>query len=261
MPLAKETLQYRKENNLCPRCGKPNEFDKSMCRKHLDQFAKKRNIRRKKLKDLGKCEQCQRDLDRNGQYCSICYEKRKPIDKKARKKQYENKKSSGLCISCENPAMLNKTRCQNCLDSNALTQKEKREKFELNNQCSQCGKDLPIDNKGKRCDDCIEMRNEWYIESGYKERMALIRNEDFLQVLDHYGTKCMCCGQDEPMFLTVDHIHGKGNEHRKEIKKYGSGFYKWLIDQNFPCGFQILCYNCNMGRHRNGGICPHKSDN
>lgn len=25
-----------------------------------------------------------------------------------------------------------------------------------------------------------------------------------------------------------------------------------------PEGFQTLCYNCNIGKHRNGGICPHQ---
>lgn len=261
MPLSKETLQYRKENNLCPRCGNSNELDKSMCRKHLDQFAQKANSRRKNLKILGKCEQCQKDLDRDGTTCTVCFEKRKPIIKRANKKKYENKKSSGLCMSCENPAVLNKTRCQNCLDHEAQNRYKRRLNFESNNQCAICGKDLPVDNKGKRCDTCIEKWKLWYVESGYKERLAFMRDEDFHHILDHYGTRCVCCGQDEPKFLTVDHIDGKGNEHRKKIKKYGSGFYKWLIDQNFPCGFQILCYNCNMGKYRNGGTCPHKSDN
>lgn len=22
--------------------------------------------------------------------------------------------------------------------------------------------------------------------------------------------------------------------------------------------YQLLCFNCNCGRHRNGGVCPHK---
>jgi hypothetical protein len=23
--------------------------------------------------------------------------------------------------------------------------------------------------------------------------------------------------------------------------------------------FQVLCFNCNIGRERNGGMCPHKA--
>jgi hypothetical protein len=29
--------------------------------------------------------------------------------------------------------------------------------------------------------------------------------------------------------------------------------------QGFPKDrFQLLCHNCNMGKHMNGGICPHQ---
>ena len=27
-----------------------------------------------------------------------------------------------------------------------------------------------------------------------------------------------------------------------------------------PDTIQILCFNCNCGRARNGGICPHETD-
>ncbi len=30
------------------------------------------------------------------------------------------------------------------------------------------------------------------------------------------------------------------------------------MENNFPPGFRVLCYNCNCGRNHNKGICPHK---
>lgn len=36
--------------------------------------------------------------------------------------------------------------------------------------------------------------------------------------------------------------------------------FRWIIENNFPEGFQVLCYNCNLGRAHCGGVCPHKSD-
>jgi hypothetical protein len=30
------------------------------------------------------------------------------------------------------------------------------------------------------------------------------------------------------------------------------------VKHRFPAGFQVLCLNCNHGRFRNGGICPHQ---
>lgn len=75
-------------------------------------------------------------------------------------------------------------------------------------------------------------------------------------VLDHYGKKCVCCGETNLKFLTIDHINGGGTKHRKKIK--GEKITTWLCKNNFPKGFQVLCFNCNWGKHINGGICPHK---
>jgi hypothetical protein len=76
------------------------------------------------------------------------------------------------------------------------------------------------------------------------------------QVFGHYGTRCACCGESNMGFLTIDHIDGCDKETRKR-QGLGSTFYSWLRHNRFPQGFQTLCYNCNMGRARNGGICPH----
>lgn len=74
-------------------------------------------------------------------------------------------------------------------------------------------------------------------------------------IFEHYGKKCECCGEDNPKFLTIDHINGGGTKHRKKI---GNKINRWLVKNNFPKGFQVLCFNCNWGKHINGGICPHK---
>lgn len=85
------------------------------------------------------------------------------------------------------------------------------------------------------------------------------------QVMDAYGGHCACCGETELMFLTIDHIDDNGAEHRRELAaargvthgQAGAPTYRWLRDNNFPSGFQVLCANCNCGRQWNGGVCPH----
>jgi len=73
------------------------------------------------------------------------------------------------------------------------------------------------------------------------------------------GYKCVCCGETEPLFLTLDHINNDGKEHRKEVKNWaGAGMYKWAKDHGYPPIFQVLCFNCNLGKRRNHGICPHQ---
>lgn len=82
------------------------------------------------------------------------------------------------------------------------------------------------------------------------------------EVFAAYGGKCACCGEAERTFLCIDHIKGNGNAHRKMITgtHLGAGVktYEWLYRNQFPPGFQVLCHNCNIGKHRNKGICPHK---
>jgi hypothetical protein len=79
-------------------------------------------------------------------------------------------------------------------------------------------------------------------------------------MLAYGGYVCACCGETEPLFLSIDHIECDGAEHRKKLGKSanGSGFYRWLRDNKYPPGFQVLCMNCNHGRMRNGGLCPHQ---
>ena len=75
----------------------------------------------------------------------------------------------------------------------------------------------------------------------------------------HYGGKCACCGEEHHQFLTIDHINGGGNAHRKMLKvRGGYGMYSWLKRNGMPHGFQVLCFNCNMAKGH-FGECPHAS--
>ena len=81
-------------------------------------------------------------------------------------------------------------------------------------------------------------------------------------IYKHYGAFCACCGEDNPKFLCVDHISNNGNHHRKELKKelgYVPNMFRWLKKNNYPPGFQILCYNCNFAKGAYGE-CPHVTE-
>lgn len=69
------------------------------------------------------------------------------------------------------------------------------------------------------------------------------------KVLTVYGHgKCACvrCGFSDIRALCIDHVNGGGTRHVKSLGKNGKTFYKWLVDNNYPLGFQTLCYNCNQ---------------
>ncbi len=77
-----------------------------------------------------------------------------------------------------------------------------------------------------------------------------------LKIMGHYsnGTnQCACCGETMIEFLTIDHVHNDGAQHRKSLTMT---LYAWLEKNNFPLGFQVLCMNCNFVKGKFGG-CPH----
>ena len=119
-----------------------------------------------------------------------------------------------------------------------------------------------------RNQDKVKAARERYRKSGRKNRMnKLWRMKLRLEVLIHYGGNppiCACCSEDIIEFLSIDHINNDGAKHRKELgirreSTHGTKFYRWLRNNNFPEGFQVLCYNCNCGRAKmEDKICPHK---
>jgi hypothetical protein len=64
----------------------------------------------------------------------------------------------------------------------------------------------------------------------------------------HYGTVCACPGCGATEDLTIDHVNGGGRAHRKRLRRYGSGFWRWLIAEGFPDGYQTLCAPCNVSK-------------
>lgn len=87
----------------------------------------------------------------------------------------------------------------------------------------------------------------------------LIRQQLKQKVLNYYSNGpaiCACCGEKHLEFLSIHHINGGGNKERAPLPK-GTGFYEWLIKNNYPKGLMVLCINCNFAIG-NKKICPHK---
>lgn len=72
----------------------------------------------------------------------------------------------------------------------------------------------------------------------------------FITIFHYTNGKMECenCKEDIIELLTIDHINGGGNKHRQETGK--ANLYVWLRKNNYPTGFQILCYNCNLVKQR-----------
>ena len=78
------------------------------------------------------------------------------------------------------------------------------------------------------------------------------------EALEAYGNECECCGENNSVFLCIDHLNGNGNKHRREVG-YGDTFFQWLRREKYPSGFRVLCWNCNMAIHFLGH-CPHQGE-
>jgi hypothetical protein len=100
----------------------------------------------------------------------------------------------------------------------------------------------------------------------YKSEKLHNKNQLFFKrlrtkCLEHYSKgeiKCACCEYDEIDALAIDHIDGGGNKQMRDLGfKSGHDLYQWLVKNNFPKGYRVLCFNCNFS---NGlyGICPHQ---
>jgi hypothetical protein len=71
-----------------------------------------------------------------------------------------------------------------------------------------------------------------------------------------YGGKCNCCKESLILLLNIDHVESR---EKNGSPRGGSTLWRWLRDHGFPPGFQVLCWNCNIGRYLNGGVCPHQT--
>jgi len=127
--------------------------------------------------------------------------------------------------------------------------------WKIKTKCLECGEVfLPEIYNQKLCGK--ECRNKFY--SNKKKYRAYIneRSRNWskrkrVQVLEHYGgkpPKCAICGFSDLDCLDLDHKDNDGSIERKKFKT-SEKFFLWLIKNNFPEGYQVLCKNCNWKKY------------
>ena len=117
--------------------------------------------------------------------------------------------------------------------------------------CTHCGKSATVEGYS-RCRWCLTKRANGARALQKHKQAPSLR----LRAMYSLGARCECCGERDLVFLTFDH---KNNDGRKDRRKtgQGTGFY-WQIIRGKRPDIRILCFNCNCGREKNGGICPHE---
>ena len=128
-------------------------------------------------------------------------------------------------------------------------------KREKEGKCIYCGHNEPKEGT-KGCDICLKSKIEK--NKTIKNRNERKRQKDIImkyEVIKKYGGVCYCCGEKEILFLTIDHINNDGKKDRDGY------FYNRLRKGDIRKDLQVLCFNCNLGKSVNGGVCPHISVN
>lgn len=120
---------------------------------------------------------------------------------------------------------------------------------------------------GKRTRDLTREENlvlmrEYYSRTKVQHLVIMrrMRNKLWNLYLNRYGKICACCGESDKRFLTIEHLKGGGSAHRKAYPGGADRIIRQLRKAGWPEGYATLCMNCNFGKWRNGGTCPHITD-
>ena len=122
--------------------------------------------------------------------------------------------------------------------------------FALSGICIRCQKE-PVEHPGvQRCKGC-RLRAQELNRVRYMKAKA--------DLITLYGGACVCCGEAEFAFLTLDHVNGDGAAERKALgyTPNPSTFMRRMVKAGKQDPrYQVLCFNCNCAKS-DSRDCPH----
>lgn len=84
-----------------------------------------------------------------------------------------------------------------------------------------------------------------------RERAALK-----VEMIEAFGSKCCCCDENNPAFLTLEH---KERVHHKQQKRKCHQLMRDAKRDGWDrTKYEMLCFNCNCAKEHQGE-CPHRS--
>ncbi len=215
----------------------------------MDRKEKNRLYARERYRnsvEAKRCPHCQIELPSEGsskKFCDECLRKFAGHGSRQR----ADRRLAGLCPCGASRDVQNRKNCSICL-AKAKGRFQDRKNAGV---CTRCGVFPPIPG----CMSCMFCKQKETLKNrDWRDRLIT-------QAFHAYGgCACACCGLDDFAFLTLDHIEGGGNQHRKEMRETTktTDIYTWVKKRGYPPGFQVLCMNCNWARGK-FGECPHQT--
>lgn len=156
--------------------------------------------------------------------------------------------AKGQCARCYYREKSKCWRLKNPEKAKLASRRHWRQK-QTNKQCTQCGKAALADRT--YCQLCLEKHRSVGLRARRELKMAVF--------VAYGGPICVCCGEKNAAFLTLDHVNNDGATHRR-LSGSTTTFYQYLKRLNWPKepSLQVMCANCNWGKRVNNGICPHQ---
>ena len=178
------------------------------------------------------CESCGKMVVRTGplkKFCTPCARKNK--DRATRAYQERNKKGTGpgTLATCECGEVFIRTGSRHVFCSTCIVERVKNQKRKSS-----------ADRRKKHLKQTRIYQRKWMREHNEKVK---------LKILTHYGKggNLMCCWRNCTIsdidMLSLDHVLDNGAEERRSGLKGGQHLYARLLRENFPNGFQTLCFN------------------
>lgn len=230
-------------------CHEPRAPGVKMCQYHRNHHVR----RRERWEKTGQCVKCDEQSLPGRQMC----EKHQGMMNARSRRKYHGHVANGKCFSCGQTALTGRTYCGGCRENVRSGGQKLRRKRAAAGLCILCGMPLPDGTKIKNCPPC-------------GEKFRLTQQAVKKQVMEAYGgCACTCCGENRIEFLTLDHLNNDGKQHRESARGVrssrvggGYGMYLWLRRHGYPKDppLAVRCWNCNTGRSKNGGICPHERE-
>jgi hypothetical protein len=181
-------------------------------------------------------------------------QKTEPVQKLTRAEYLKGwraeRKSKGLCFRCDDPVTtIGTVHCEKCSTRSKPYEAALRAQRKQDGLCALgCGQ---VAAEGKvRCDDCTKSHSD-YQKNEYRK----LKHE----IVIAYGEECICCGERIEMLLTLDHKLNDGSLARQKSNYNALTHYREVLAAGCPDTYQLLCWNCNYGKFRNGGVCPHQT--
>lgn len=205
----------------------------------LSSIADLRRRQRRTSSKKGKCSRCfKAKASRRFRLCLRCRE-----DLCAKRKR---RRLAGVCVNCRSQPDPGFATCRICIAKDVHRVQIRRRRLRSAGLCIRCGRRR--DGRWLHCSSCRMYGRKVKRRFGIRLRQAL---------LSRFGSRCRCCHETEPAFLTLDHVRDDGNKDRRDGGNAYSLYRRILTGREDLARFQLLCWNCNLAKAHHGR-CPHQ---